>query len=213
MNYSEVVSDLDRQRIDRALNEITKYADAFQRKLARFISRTELVVFVGPVSVVHGSGSVQLIEPEGARRALKSGILTLSDASRFVRLNIARETIDTGGQRGIEGTLVHEGKHAMDFAKLLASASEGNPDRFFNPNAFQKEYSAHLTSAFYLMRRGGEYTREGLSLGLLKETDGHISVDPIGIRRRLKRNYRLSPENPGALLDTVANPRIVPAIR
>lgn len=210
MRYFSDVSEEDQRKIGQAIEDIVRFGDRFQADIARFIKNTELKLFVGPVSVVRGSGSVQLEDHKRARRRVGKGVLGLREAARHVRLNIARETIDTGGQRGIEGTLVHEGKHALDFAKMLATASLGIEEGFFNPTAFQKEYSAHLTAAFYLRRRGGEYTEEGLRLGLLKQSGSAISVDPEGIRNRLKRNYGLSPEHPGARLETAADPPIRP---
>lgn len=213
MKFFKDVQETDRDKIELALADIVRFGDRFHRDIALFIRTTNIRVFVGPVSVVRGSGSVQFEDYRKARKAVGKGVLTMKKAAAQVQLNIARETIDTGGQRGIEGTLVHEGKHAMDFARLLFTASNGDPSRFFNPTAFQKEYSAHLTAAFYLKRRGGEYSDEGISLGLVKESNGHLSVDPEGIRNRLKRNYGLSPETPGSTLDTASDPPIRPVRR
>ncbi|MDH3492069.1 MAG: hypothetical protein OEM82_00845 [Acidobacteriota bacterium] len=211
MRYFADVSKQDRQKIGQALRDIRHFGDRLQVAIARFIEKTELNLFVGPVSVVRGSGSVQLENHKRARKRVEKGTLDLKEAARHVRLNIARETIDTGGQRGIEGTLVHEGKHALDFARMLSTASLGDVAKFFNPTAFQKEYSAHLTAALYLRRRGGEYADEGIRLGLLKESGSDVSVDPEGIRDRLSRNYGLSPERPGARLETASDPPIRPA--
>lgn len=208
MIFHENVPPDDRRRIDQAVADITAYGDSLHRRIARFLDKTRIVLFVGPVSVVRGSGSVQLNDQSAARSAVLQGNLDLGDAAGFVRLNIARETIDTGGQRGIEGTLVHEGKHALDFAKMLSTFSNADDSRNFNPTAFQKEYSAHLTAAFYLVKRGGEFITEGLSLGLLEESDGRVLVSKDGIRSRLKNSYGLTPESPGATLDTASDPRI-----
>ncbi len=208
MLFHDDVQNDDRRRIELAVNDIESHGDSLHRRIARFLAKTDLVIFVGPVSIVRGSGSVQLNDQKAARTAVLRGNLELAEAAAFVRLNIARETIDTGGQRGIEGTLVHEGKHALDFAKMLSTFSMGDETPNFNPTAFQKEYSAHLTSAFYLMRRGAEFIKEGLSLGLLREKKGKITVSREGIRFRLENSYRLTPKSPGATLDTASNPRI-----
>ncbi len=208
MIFHDDVQNDDRRRIELAVNDIESHGDSLHRRIARFLAQTDLIIFVGPVSIVRGSGSVQLNDQKAARTAVLKGNLELAEAAAFVRLNIARETIDTGGQRGIEGTLVHEGKHALDFAKMLSTFSMGDETPNFNPTAFQKEYSAHLTSAFYLMRRGAEFIKEGLSLGLLREKKGKITVSREGIRSRLENSYRLTPKSPGATLDTASNPRI-----
>lgn len=200
----------DRERIQKALSDIDEFGDAFHERLARFIQTSDLSIFIGPAKSVGGSGSVRLADQWAARRAVKRGGLTMFDAAGYVRLNIARETIDTGGQRGIEGTLVHEGKHALDFALMLSSFSAGVTQEIFNPRAYQREYSAHLTSAFYLRLRGGEYAEEGIGLGLLRVREGELSIDSEGIKKRLANNYRLTPETPGDTLDACSFPRIRP---
>lgn len=208
MIFHENVPDIDRQRIKQALDDIKKYGDKFQADIANFIEDTGIVIFLGLAENVGGSGSVQLDDQKAARKAVQNGGLDFEEAAKYVRLNIARETIDTGGQRGIEGTFVHEGKHAMDFAMMLSTFSNGIEEKIFNPTAFQREYSAHLTAALYLKRRGGEYTEEGISLGILFEDNGKVSVNRKGIRSRLKNNYGLSEENPGARLNTASYPKI-----
>ncbi|MCB1025819.1 MAG: hypothetical protein KDB79_15600, partial [Acidobacteria bacterium] len=149
MRFHENVPELDRRRINQALEDIETYGDRFHFDTVKFIRDTDLVIYLDIASKVGGSGSVQLDDPAGARKAVKAGGLEVFDAARYVRLNIARETIDTGGQRGIEGTFVHEGKHARDFALMLSTFSKGIEEKIFNPTAFQREYSAHLTAALY----------------------------------------------------------------
>ena len=201
MIFHENVPNIDRERIELALSDIKKFGDRFQLETAKFLKDTKVVIYLDVAAEVGGSGSVQLDDAKAARRAVGNGKLSVNDSASFIRLNIARETIDTGGQQGIEGTFVHEGKHARDFALMLSTFSKGIEEKLFNPTAFQREYSAHLTAAFYLMRRGGNYTDEGISLGLLFEYDGQIKVNKKGIRARLRDNYGLTEKTPGALLN------------
>ncbi|REJ78283.1 MAG: hypothetical protein DWQ47_02135 [Acidobacteria bacterium] len=208
MRFDGKVQSADRERISQALDDIEKHGDRFHKRLSRFIRSSDLALYVDLAENVRGSGSVSLNGQWGARLAVGAGDLRMFDAARHVRLNIARETIDTGGQRGIEGTLVHEGKHALDFSKMLSSFSAANGRSLFNPTAYQREYSAHLTSAFYLRLRGGEYADEGIDLGLLEVRNGELSVSVEGIRQRLRRNYGLTPETPGQTLNHSAYPKI-----
>ncbi len=208
MKFHKNVPEIDRKRIERALEDIKTYGDRFQRETAKFIEETDVEIFLDIAENVGGSGSVQLNNQKAARKAVNSGELSIYEAAKYVRLNIARETIDTGGQRGIEGTFVHEGKHARDFALMLSSFSIGSAKEIFNPTAYQRELSAHITSALYLKRRGGEYTEEGVSLGLLFERDGKVRVNSKGIRARLRKNYGLTEETPGGYLNECANPKI-----
>ena len=208
MKYHEKVPKVDQGRIDQALRDIKRHGDRFQYQTAKFIEETEIVIFLDLAERVGGSGSVQLDNASAARRAVWNGDLGVFEAARYVRLNIARETIDTGGQRGIEGTFVHEGKHARDFALMLSTYSREDNDKVFNPSAFQRELSAHITSALYLMRRGGEYTDEGISLGLLHSLNGKVRLNSKGIRARLRNNYGLTPEDQGGYLNECSDPKI-----
>ncbi|MFV0388140.1 MAG: hypothetical protein ACK5NT_05235 [Pyrinomonadaceae bacterium] len=208
MIFHENVPEIDKERIISALSDIKKYGTGFHQQTAEFIEKTELVIYLGPATEVRGSGSVQLDNQRAARRSVEEGNLSVETAARYVRLNIARETIDTGGQQGIEGTLVHEGKHARDFALMLSTYSKQPDSVIFNPTAYQRELSAHLSAAQYLRIRGGSYAKEGESLGLLLFDGSDFHVNPKGIRARLRNNYRLTPETPGSNLNACSNPKI-----
>jgi hypothetical protein len=210
MKFDESVPSADRRKIKQALRDIKAYGGAQQRATARFIEDSEISIHLGLAKDVGGSGSILVERIIAANWAISRGGLTVFEAAKFLRLNIARETIDTGGQRGIEGTFVHEGKHARDFALMLANFSDGGEQKYFDPTAFQREYSAHLTSAFYLVRRGGEFAAEGVSLGILFENGGKICVSPEGIRARLENNYGLTPEAPGRRLSELSYPNFAP---
>ncbi|MGI8670225.1 MAG: hypothetical protein ACR2J3_10335 [Aridibacter sp.] len=208
MIFHESVPEVDRRRIEQALKDIKFYGDKFHQKIADFIKSTEINIYLDVAEKVRGSGSVQLENAWAARRAVKKRKLSVAEAAKFVRLNIVRETINTGGQQGIEGTFVHEGKHTLDFALMLSTFSNGVAEKVFNPTAFQREYSAHLTSAFYLMRRGESYIKEGISLELLYKNGEKISVNRKGIRSRLKNNYGLTEETSGKRLNAISFPDI-----
>jgi hypothetical protein len=208
MRFDNNVPDADRARIIQALSAIKTYGTPRQKINAQLIEDSEILIRLGKAAWVGGSGSVSVACAFAINRAISRGMISFFDSWRFVRLKIARETIDTGGQRGIEGTLVHEGKHASDFARMISDFSNGGETCHFDPTAFQREYSAHLTSAFYLKRRGGEYEAEGVGLGILFENGGIVSVNPQGIRERLKNNYGLTPDVPGKRLSKLSFPNI-----
>jgi len=210
MKFDESVPVEDRRRIQRALDDIKNFGNSRQRATAKFIEETEISIHLGLANKVGGSGSVFIDRIIGVNWAISRGGLSIAEAAGFIRLNIARETIDTGGQQGIEGTFVHEGKHALDFALMISSFSVGDEKKYFDPTAFQREYSAHLTAAFYLMRRGGKYTEEGVGLGILHYNDGKISINRKGIRARLRNNYGLTPDKPGKRLSELSFPQIAP---
>jgi hypothetical protein len=200
----------DRARVLQAIKDIKKHGDDQHRETAEFLEGSEVLLFIGPANEVGGSGSVCIEDRDMTQNAIDHGNLTLEIAAHFVRMNLARETIDTGGQRGIEGTFVHEGKHLRDFARMIVTFSAGDKDEFFDPTAFHLEHSAHITSAFYLMRRGGEFIDEGLDLGLLEKNGSDIAVSKQGILDRLKNNYGLSDETPGPRLSERCSPPLEP---
>jgi len=122
----------------------------------------------------------------------------LIEALGEIYICIAEETIDTGGQRGCEGTLVHEGRHAYDFAQTLVSLSEAdiNPLSIFDPTLYELEWAAHKTSGEYMLCISrDEYLNEGVDLGILCRADGgQCVVSEDGIKLRLNNNYDLSPD-------------------
>jgi hypothetical protein len=197
MRFHESITPEDHARVLQAIESIKKYGDTQHAETAGFLETCDALLFIGPANEVGGSGSVGIYESEAANKAIRKGNLSLHEASRFIRMNLARETIDGGGQRGIEGTFVHEGKHLRDFAMMIATFSGEDKCKYFDPTAFQLELSAHITASFYLLRRGGEFAQEGLQLGVLEERDGRVVLSDRGIRERLRNGYGLSEETPG----------------
>jgi hypothetical protein len=210
MRFHKKVAEVDRQRILRAIGDIKKHGAPQHIETAEFIEQADVLIYVGPADEVGGSGSVAFHDVEGVIKAIKSGNLTSYEAARYIKLNLARETIDTGGQQGIEGTFVHEGKHLRDFARMVESFSAVEDDAHFDPTGFQLELSAHMTSAFYMLRRGGAFIDEALSLGLLEKNGEKVSVSDEGIRNRLKNNYGLSEATPGPRVSERFSDRIKP---
>jgi hypothetical protein len=206
MKFHQNITPEDHARVLKAIKDIKKHGDEQHRETAEFLERCDALLFIGPATEVGGSGSVCIPDRGVTQRAIDEGNLTLEKAAGCIRMNLARETIDTGGQRGIEGTFVHEGKHLRDFALMIRTFSDGGDP--FDPTVFHLEHSAHITSGFYLMRRGGEFTEEGLSLGLLEKNDGDISVSQRGILDRLKNNYGLSKETPGSRISQFCSPKL-----
>src|SRR2546422_4428320 len=109
---------------------------------------SKMLVRVNPVSEINASGITGLISSIKTNIRLAKDRMDLDDALGEVCISIAEETIDTGGQRGCEGTFVHEGRHAYDFAQTLASFSNSdmNPLGIFNPTLYDLEWEAHKTA-------------------------------------------------------------------
>jgi hypothetical protein len=179
-----------------AIEAISRTGTEEQKELIKELFESEIMIRIQPVSRVNASGVTGLIDSSRTSKRISEGPMGRSEALGEICITIAEETIDTGGARGCEGTLIHEGKHALDFAEMLSSYSsaEVNPLSLFDPTLYQLEYAAHKISGEYMLAVGKEdYLAEGLSLKILKqqENDGSCCLDQDGIIKRLLESYGL----------------------
>jgi len=183
--------------VNDAFSSIMEKGNDDHRRVTKAILDSEMLIQVKPVSEVKASGVTGAISPRSARGKLDEP-MGLIEALGEIYICIAEETIDTGGQRGCEGTLVHEGRHAYDFAQTLVSLSEAdiNPLSIFDPTLYELEWAAHKTSGEYMLCISrDEYLNEGVDLGILCRADGgQCVVSEDGIKLRLNNNYDLSPD-------------------
>jgi hypothetical protein len=195
MRFDGGIDKKYRRSVDDALEAIIEHGNEDHRRVTQLIIDSKMLVQVKPVSEVKASGVTGVISPWSTRGKLDEpmGIL---EALGEVYICIAEETIDTGGQRGCEGTLVHEGRHAFDFAQVIVSLSEAdiNPLSVYDPTLYELERAAHRTSGEYMLCVDrDEYINEGLDLGILgREATGQCFVSDDGIDLRLKDNYKVT---------------------
>jgi len=185
-----------RRSIDDAFEAILNKGDDFHRFLAGLILESKMLIRVQPVSEINASGITGLINPDQTNKRIENERLSLIEALGEIYIAIAEETIDTGGQRGCEGTFVHEGRHAYDFAQTIESFSNSdvNPLSIFDPTLFELEWVAHKISGDYMLKVAEEeYLDEGLQLMILRRGDeGICFVSDEGIHCRLRDNYGLT---------------------
>ena len=203
MKFDNGIDAKYRRSIDDALATIMEKGNDDHRRVTRAILDSEMLIQIKPVSEINASGVTGVISPRSTRDKLDER-MGLIEALGEIYICMAEETIDTGGQRGCEGTLVHEGRHAYDFAQMLVSLSEAdvNPLSVFDPTLYELEWAAHKTSGEYMLSISrDEYLDEGLDLMILgRAADGQCFVSEDGIKLRLNNNYGLSPDgNQGKL--------------
>src|SRR6185503_7299900 len=203
MIFDDNIDDKYRLSVEAALDAILEHGNEDHQMVTQLILNSGMLIQVKPVSEVKASGVTGVIHPWRTRGKLDEP-MSLMDALGEVYICIAEETIDTGGQRGCEGTFVHEGRHAYDFAQVIVSLSQAdiNPLSVYDPPLYELERLAHRTSGEYMLCvNRDEYINEGLDLGILgRETTGQCFVSDDGINLRLKNNYGLSPDgNQGKL--------------
>ena len=186
-----------RKSVDEALKAIMEQGNDEHRQRSQLILDSKMLIQVKPVSEVKASGVTGVISPWRTRGKLDEP-MRLLEALGEIYICIAEETIDTGGQRGCEGTLVHEGRHAYDFAQMIVSLSEAdiNPLNVFDPTLYELELAAHKTAGEYMLCvNRDEYINEGIDLGILgREATGQCFVSDDGIKLRLKTNYNVTPD-------------------
>ena len=185
-----------RRSIEDAFETILKKGNDFHLFLAEQILGSEMLVRVQPISKINASGVTGLINAGDTNYKIATERLSLREAFDEVYIAIAKETIDTGGQRGCEGTFIHEGRHAYDFAQTIESFSNAdvNPLSIFDPTLYELELEAHKTAGDYMLQVAmEEYLDEGLQLMILgRGEDGACFVDDEGIHCRLRDNYGLT---------------------
>ena len=195
MNFEQGIDNKYRTSIEDAFETILAEGDKFHQFMMQTIIESEMIVCVYPVSKVNASGITGVTNPSSTNKRIFSERLDLNEAFKEVFITIAEETIETGGQRGCEGTFVHEGRHAYDFAQAIVSFSNAdvNPLSIFDPNLYEMEWEAHKTAANYLLQIGrDEYLKEGLDLLILGELNGKYYVNEKGIKKRLRNSYGLN---------------------
>ena len=199
MKFDHDIDKKYRKSVDDAFARIMEKGNADHKRVTGAILESDMLVQVQPVSKVKASGVTGVIDPPKTAKKIARGEMSLLDALGEIYINIAEETIDTGGQRGCEGTFVHEGRHAYDFATMIQSysAAEMNPLGIFDPTLYELELAAHKTAGDYMLCIDkDEYLDEGLQLMILGRNagSGPCYVDDAGIHKRLCDSYGLAPE-------------------
>ena len=203
MRFERGIDSKYLRSIEDAFDTILATGNNLHREIANLILESDMLVRVRPVREINASGVTGLIDRGDTNDRIDDERLSVPEALGEVYIAIAEETIDTGGQRGCEGTFVHEGRHAYDFARTIESFSmaDVNPLSIFDPTLYELELEAHKLSGDYMLCVGrDEYIEEGLGLMILgrKDAIAPCYVDDLGIHTRLANSYGLDPvKNPG----------------
>lgn len=205
MKFAKGIDKKYRKSVEDAFAAIMAKGNDEHRHVMDEIMESDLLVRVAPVSEISASGITGLISSVKTNYKLATERIGLREALGEIYIAIAEETIDIGGQQGCEGTFVHEGRHAYDFAQTIESLSNRdiNPLGVFDPTLYELELAAHKTSGDYMLCvNKDEYLDEGLGLMILcrdGDGDGPCVVSDVGINTRLRESYGLAVDaNQGA---------------
>jgi len=202
MKFDKGIAKKYRKSIEDAFDAILEKGNDSHRETAMLILNSKMLIRVKPVREVNASGVTGLIDRGDTNDLIEDEWISHREAFDEIYISIAEETIDTGGQRGCEGTFVHEGRHAYDFAKTIESFSSAdvNPLSIFDPTLYELEWEAHKTAGEYMLCVArDEYIEEGIELLILgREAERGCFLNEEGIRCRLRDNYSLTLDaNPG----------------
>ena len=202
MKFDKGIEKKYRQSVEHAFDVIVTKGNPLQQDIAGHILESEMLVRVRPVREINASGVTGLISPFSTNGKIFDERLSIREALGEIYIAIAEETIDTGGQRGCEGTFVHEGRHAYDFAQTISTFSDAdvNPLSVFDPTLYELELEAHRISGDYMLCIAlDEYIEEGIGLMILRrDVDRGCFLNEPGIHQRLSESYNLDPiNNPG----------------
>ncbi len=214
MKFDKDIDKKYRKSVEDAFSTIIENGNDFHRYVMNEIMESDMLIRVQPVAKINASGITGLINSIATNLKLARERISLREALGEIYIAIANETIDTGGQRGCEGTFVHEGRHAYDFAQTLESLSNAdiNPIGVFNPTLYELEWEAHKTAGDYMLCiNKPEYIDEGLQLMILGHADdGACCVNDEGIRQRLRDSYGLALDaSQGSLASEMMGIRVV----
>jgi hypothetical protein len=213
MRFDKGIEKKHRASIERAFETIVEKGDEFHRHMMNEFVESEVLIKVEPVAKINASGVTSVINAIMTNVRMVRERMSLRDALGEIYICIAAETIGDGFQRGVEGTFVHEGRHAYDFAQTLESLSNAdvNPIGVFNPNLYEMEWEAHLNAGRYMLCIDKpDYVDEGVQLMILgQKADGTYFLDEDGIKQRLRDSYGLTADgNVGSLASEMMGLRI-----
>ena len=213
MKFDKGIDKKYRKSVEDAFATILEKGNDLQKLYMNEIMASDMTVRVKPVAEINASGITGAVSVLKTNLKLATERLSMREAFGEIYIAIANETIDGGGQQGCEGTFVHEGRHAYDFAQTIASISnrDVNPLGVFNPTLYELEWEAHQTAGKYMLQINRQaYLDEGLGLMILgQNADGSYFVSDDGIRQRLRDSYGLAIDgNQGSLASEMLGIRV-----
>lgn len=204
MRFDSHTKHVHRDAIEEAISVVIEKGNPGHVETAKCIRDSKVKIQFVPLKKIQCSGITGIIDAGKTNARIKNENLNLIEALGEVYIKFADWTFDVAGQRGCQGTIVHEGLHACDFARLVSTLSntDTEPLGVVDPTLYDLEHRAAIASAEYLQLIGApDYIDDGLKLGLLKlDGDGKPLIDMDGIDQRMKDGYGVTADVPGVLM-------------
>ena len=201
MRFDSHVKSKYRDAIEEAISVVIEKGNPGHVETAECIRDSKVKIEFVPLKKINCSGVTGIINAGDTNKRIRDETIGLIDALGEVYIKFADWTFDVAGQRGCQGTIVHEGLHACDFARMISSLSniDVDPIGIFDPTLYELEHRAAVASAEYLELIGApDFIDDGLKLGLLAlDADGKPFVDMNGIDTRMRDGYGVTHDDQG----------------
>jgi len=204
MKFDSKVETKYRDAIEEAVETILERGNKQQKNVAKLAKESDLLIRFVPLDEIGCSGVTGVIDNNRTNSRIKNETLDIKEALGEVYIAFSDWCWDVAGQRGCQGTMVHEGLHAYDFAKIIStfSKAEEEPENIYDLTLYELEHRAAVTSGDYLVRIGKpDFIDDGLKLNLVSlDKDGKPFVDMEGIKIRMQDGYGLNESEQGVII-------------
>lgn len=204
MKFDSKVEKKYRDAIEEAVETILERGNKQQKNVAKLAKESDLLIRFVPLDEIGCSGVTGVIDNNRTNSRIKNETLDIKEALGEVYIAFSDWCWDVAGQRGCQGTMVHEGLHAYDFAKIIStfSKAEEEPENIYDLTLYELEHRAAVTSGDYLVRIGKpDFIDDGLKLNLVSlDKNGKPFVDMDGIKIRMQDGYGLNESEQGVII-------------
>lgn len=207
MIFADDVKTEYRDAIEEAVETILEKGNKQQKNVARTAKETDILIRFVPLAEINCSGVTGLIDNRKTNRRIKRETIEIEEAMSEIYIAFSDWAYDVAGQRGCQGTMVHEGLHAFDFARMISQYSklEKGAENIYDLTLYELEKRGAQISADYLVRIGRpDFIDDGLKLNLVcMNAEGKPCVDNAGIELRMQNGYGLNESNQGAKISDI----------
>ena len=211
MIFADNVETKYRDAMEEAVETIFEKGNKQQKNVARTIKENDILIRFVPLAEIGCSGVTGLIDNRKTNRRIDREEIKIEEAMSEIHITFSDWCWDVAGQRGCQGTMVHEGLHAFDFARMISEFSKIEPGEknVYDLTLYELEKRGAQISADYLVRIGKpDYIDDGLQLNLVCiDADGEPCVDNAGIEFRMQNGYGLNESNQGAKISDILGVR------
>jgi len=207
MIFGKGVTPTYRDAIEEAIETILEKGNEGHKESTRALRDSDVNIDFVPLKEINCSGVAGLVSPRRTNKRIDREELSHHDALGEVYIKLADWTFDVAGQRGCQGTLVHEGLHAFDFARIISSFAnvDIDPLGMIDLSLYELEHRAAIASGEYLVIIGEpDFINEGQQLNLVNlDANGKPFVDIEGIKIRMQNGYGLNENEQGVMISNM----------